>query len=121
ETWNSIELSLHFSADSIPIPNSPHTFVKVFLPPDTMTLDKQPAFSYGVTRLTSFDKPTSFQRTIMPKEDCLFYTVALFYQTKNDAWSEERGGNRAEFIFDGKGLIFNMLPQIDALPCGQIH
>ncbi|MEL7004110.1 MAG: hypothetical protein AAFN93_15430 [Bacteroidota bacterium] len=120
ETGHPIELSINFSADSIAIPNSPHTFVKVFLPADTMTFDKQNLFSYGVTRLESLDQSTNFQRTINSKEDCLFYTVALFYQTKDNVLSEGRGGNRAEFVFNGKDLVFNMLPQIDSLPCGQI-
>ncbi|MEM7727067.1 MAG: hypothetical protein AAGA64_05525 [Bacteroidota bacterium] len=120
ETGHPIELTVSFSADSITIPNSPNTFVKVFLPPDTMTLDKQNLFSYGVTRLESFDKSTNFQRTINSKKDCLFYTVALFYETNDNVLSEERGGNRAEFIFNGKDLFFNMLPQIDSLLCGQI-
>ncbi len=38
ETKNSLELTVDFSADSIAIPNSPDTFVKLFLPPDTMDL-----------------------------------------------------------------------------------
>lgn len=120
ETGHPIELSLGFSADSIPIPNSPHTFMKVFLPPETMTLEKRSLFSYGVTELKSFDKSTDFKATIEPMKDCLFYTVALFYQTRDNLWNEDRGGNRAEYVFDGKDLVFTMLPQIDALQCGKI-
>ncbi|MTB50088.1 hypothetical protein [Lewinella sp. W8] len=120
ETEHPIELSVCFSADSISIPNSPNTFVKVFLPSDTMTLDKRDKFSYGITQLASFDEPTSFDRTIGPHEDCLFYSVALFYQANPGAFNEDRGGNRAEFILRGKELFYNLLPQIDALPCGQI-
>ena len=44
ETGNPKELSLDFSADSIPIPNSPDTFVKLFLPTDTMTMEKTKPF-----------------------------------------------------------------------------
>lgn len=115
-----IEINVSFAADSIAIPHSPHTFVKVFLPEDRMTLEKQNLFSYGITQLGSFDKSTSFQRTIPPKGDGMFYTVAFFYQTKDNFLSEEKGGNRVEYIFDGRNLLFNMLPQIDALPSGQI-
>ncbi|MEM1408469.1 MAG: hypothetical protein AAGG59_16925 [Bacteroidota bacterium] len=120
ETGHPVEISISFSADSISIPGAPNTFVKVFLPSDTMTLDKRPLFSYGVTRLASLEEPTNFQRTIKPKTDCLFYTVALFYQTKDNVWNEERGGNRAELCFNGNNLVYNMLPQIDALACGRI-
>ena len=114
ETEHPVELTIAFSADPIPIPNSPHTFVKVLLPTDTMTVDKQRSFSYGVTQLGSLDKSSSFQKTLNPSEDCLFYTVALFYQTRDDVLDEDKGGNRAEYIFKGKELVFNMLPQIDA-------
>lgn len=40
ETGYPLELAVNFSADSIAIPNSPGTFVKLFLPTDTMTLEK---------------------------------------------------------------------------------
>lgn len=120
ETETSLELTVNFFADSIEIPNSLNTFVKLFLPPDTMTLDKQILFSYGITELESFDKPTRFQRKINPKEECLFYVVAIFYQTRADARDQQRGGNRAEFVLKGQDLFYRMLPQIDSLLCGHI-
>lgn len=120
ESEKPLELSLHFSADSIPIPHSPNTFMKLFLPPDTMTLNKRGLFSYGLTELASFDHPTSFQRKLDPQKDCLFYVVAIFYQTKAEDWSQERGGNRAELVVKGQDLFYNMPPQLDALPCGKI-
>ena len=120
ETGNPLDLTVNFSADSIEIPNSPDTFVKLFLPPDTMTLDKQNLFSYGVTELESFDKSTSFQRTINPKGDCLFYVVAIFYQTRADARDQQRGGNRAELVLKGQDLFYRLPLQIDSLLCGHI-
>lgn len=120
KTTNPLKLAINFSADSIAIPNSPDTFVKLFLPKDTMTLDKQSLFSYGITELESFDKPTSFQRTISPDEECLFYVVAIFYQTKAAARDQQRGGNRAELVLKGQDLFYRMPPQIDSLPCGHI-
>ena len=47
ETETPLELKINFSADSIPIPHSPDTFVKLFLPSDTTTQDKQSLFDYG--------------------------------------------------------------------------
>lgn len=120
KTTTPLELAINFSADSIAIPYSPDTFVKLFLPADTMTLDKQSLFSYGITELESFDKPTRFQRTISPNEDCLFYVVAIFYQTKANARDQQRGGNRAELVLKGQDLFYRMTPQIDSLPCGNI-
>ena len=120
ETKNPLELIINFSADSIAIPNSPDTYVKLFLPPDTMTIDKQSLFSYGITELESLDQATCFERIINPKEDCLFYIVAIFYQTRDDAWNQERGGNRGELVLKGQDLYYKMPPQIDSLLCGQI-
>ncbi len=120
ETDAPLELTINFSADSIPIPHSPDTFVKLFLPSDTMTNDKQSLFDYGVTHSKSFDKPSMFQRTIKPKEECLFYVEAIFYQTTATAVNQDRGGNRAELVLKGQDLFYRMPPQIDSLPCGQI-
>jgi hypothetical protein len=115
-----LELTINFSADSFAIPSSPDTFVKLFLPPDTMTFDKEILYNYGVTDLVSFDKPTSFQRTINPGEECLFYVVAIFYQTRATARNQQRGGNRAELVLEGQDLFYRMPPQINSLPCGYI-
>jgi hypothetical protein len=120
ETNTPVELLLNFSADSIAIPSSPDTFVKLFLPPDTMTIEKRSLFGYGVKPLKSFDKPTTFQRTINPGEDCLFNVVAIFYQTKPTAENRDRGGNRAELVLKGQELFYKMPPQIDSLYCGKI-
>ncbi|GAB5551429.1 MAG: hypothetical protein Sapg2KO_10200 [Saprospiraceae bacterium] len=120
ETGKPVELDLNFSADSIAIPNSPNTFMKLFLPSDTMTLDKRSSFSYGLTELEGFDESTSFQRKLNPNEECLFYVVAFFYQPEAGAWVQERGGNRAELFIKGQDLFYRMLPQVDYLDCGKI-
>lgn len=120
ETESPFELDINFSGDPFAIPNSPNTFMKLFLPSDTMSMDKRALFSYGITELESLEKPTSLKRKVMPKEDCLFYAVAIFYQTKADAWRQERGGNRAELILEGQDLFYRIPPQVDYLPCGRI-
>ena len=120
EREESVELRVHFSGDSVAIPRSPDTFVKLFLPSDTMTLAKQSQFSYGITEMASLDEATSFERRINPGEDCLFYVVALFYQTKEEAWRQERGGNRAAFSLKGEELFFHMAPQVESLSCGRV-
>ncbi len=115
-----IELSINFTTDSFAIPNSPDTFVKIFLASDSMTLDKRHLFNYGVRDLESFDQPTELKRKLYTNQDCLFNVVAIFYQTKESAWSQERGGNRSEFALKGKDIYFNMPPQIDSLLVGHI-
>lgn len=123
ETTTSMELTIEFPADSFAIPSSPDVFVKLFLPPDTMTHDKQSKYNYGVTGLESFlefNRPTLLKRTINPKEELLVYIGTVFYQTKSTEAFQERGGNRAELVLKGPNLIYRMLPQIDSLPCGRI-
>jgi hypothetical protein len=120
ETKNPVELTINFSADSIPIPDSPDTFVKLFLPSDTMTHDKKSVFNYGVKDMKSLDTATRFQKTIGPNEECLFYVVGIFYQTKVSAQNQQRGGNRAELVLIGQDLFYSMPPQVRSLRCGQI-
>lgn len=119
ESGHPLDLSVHFQSDSIGIPNSPDTYMKLFLPSETMTLDKRSLFSYGITELESLDQATHFQGTLQPGEDVLFYVVALFYQTRDDIWEQERGGNRGELVLQGEELSYRMLPQVEALPCGR--
>ena len=120
ETKSTLELRMDFSADSIPIPNSPDTFVKLFLPPDTMTHAKRSVFDYGVVPFRDFEKPTTFQKTMLPGEECLFLVEAIFYQTSPSKANRDRGGNRAELVLRGQNLFYKMPPQVDLLPCGQI-
>ena len=120
KTESPFEIEVNFSGDSIAIPNSPDTFMKLFLPQDTMTIEKESLISYGVTELESLDSPTCFHKTLNPEEECLFYTVAIFYQTKTDEWSQERGCNRAEFVLDDQNLIYKIPPQKNSLFCGTI-
>ena len=116
----SVDLQVSFSADSIPIPHSPDTFVKLFLPSEIMTPDKKNLFDYGISHRKSFDESTSFHRILKSKEECFFTVEAIAYQTVASADFHVRGGNRAEFILDGKDLYFRMPPQIEWLLCGRI-
>lgn len=124
ETATPLELTINFPADSFATGEGGNVYLKLFLPPDTMTLDKASLSKYGITGLESFldiNKPTMFQRTINPKEECLFYTGAVFYQARGTVWKDEsRGGNRAELVLKGQDLFYSMIPQIESLPCGQI-
>ena len=84
ETASPLELTINFPGDSFAIFPQAGAYLKLFLPPDTMTLHKQWDFDFGATGLksfldTAFSKPTMLQRTINPKEECLFYITPLFY------------------------------------------
>lgn len=82
ETDNSFELMMDFPTDSYELPSSPGRYFKVLIPSDTMTLDKEPLFNYGVDLEfflnNNLHKPSSLQRTIIPKASNSFYVVVLF-------------------------------------------
>jgi hypothetical protein len=121
KTATPLELTINFPADSFAIFPSPDSYLKLFLPPDTMTLDKQSLYNYGITGLksfldTGFNKPTMLQRTIDPNEECLFYVAALTYQAG--------GRPRAGFFLKEHDLFyrFSLGAMIGGslIPCGQM-
>ena len=82
ETDNPLELKIDFPVDSYEVPSLPGKYLKILVPPDTMTLDKAPLYAYGLADLESFldksiHKPSSLNRTINPKESSGFYIVIL--------------------------------------------
>ena len=82
QTQTPIEFTIHFPADSFPIPTSAGFYYKLFLPSDTMTLAKKSLVDYGATGLhafwdTSLYQSTWLQKTVNPKEEFLFYTALL--------------------------------------------
>ena len=83
ETDNPLELKIDFPEDSFEVPWLPGKYYKVLAPPDTMIIDKEPLYDFGLTGLKSFldnsiHKPSSLKRTINPKESSGFYVVILF-------------------------------------------
>jgi hypothetical protein len=124
ETATPLELSINFPADSFITGEDGTVYLKLFLPSDTMTLDKELLPGYGLTGLESvlhYNRPTMMQRTINPKEECRFYVVAGFFQTRGAVLTDKsRGGNRAELVLKGQDLFYRMPPQIVSLPIGHI-
>ncbi len=113
-----LDLEIDFPADSFAIPFSDHSYVKLFLPPDTMTASKVFLYDYGITGLNSFldasfGCPTRLQRTINSKEDCYFYIGALLYQA--------RGPVRAELVSKEGELFYRInLLGSSLISCGRI-
>jgi len=82
ETDNPLQLKIDFPVNSYEVPSLPGKYFKILVPPDTMTIDKEPLFNRGVTDLKSFldsniHKSSSLKRTINPKESSGFYVVML--------------------------------------------
>lgn len=118
ETATPLELTINFPTDSFATLSSPNSYLKVFLPLDTMTLGKEGLYAYGATGLKSFldtglNKPTMLKKTINSREAFLFYIGyigELDYQGFNIA--------RAELVLKGKD-VFYKIEGIE-IPCGQI-
>jgi hypothetical protein len=122
ETASPLELSISFSADSFAISVQRVSYVKIFLPPDKMTMDKESLYNYGATGLTSFldtglNKPTMLRKTINAKEEYLFYVGLRPLVGVN-------GSLRTGFVLKGQNLFYRISTsgQSDAvlIPCGQI-
>jgi hypothetical protein len=81
ETINPIELTIDFPLDSFEITSSSDNYMKLLLPSDTMTIDKEPLYDYGLSIKsfldTGINKSYSLKRTINPKESTAFYVVML--------------------------------------------
>jgi hypothetical protein len=135
ETADPLELTINFPADSLSILSSPGSYLKLFLPPDTMTLDKVPLYNYGVTGLRSFldtglNKPTRLRRTINPKEEFLFYTGVVRYRvsdhvpgTRERGLHQEGGGvTRTGLLLKEQNLFYRISidDESSLIPCGQI-
>lgn len=82
ETAIPLKVAIDFTLDSFEIPSSPGTYMKLLLPSDTMTIDKDPLFDYGLNLKAFVDKnlykSSSLKRTINPGGSTAFYVVAIF-------------------------------------------
>jgi hypothetical protein len=118
-TANPLELTINFPGDSIAVLSSRDSYLKLFLLPDTMTLDKVSLYGYGITDLksildTGLNRPTMLERTINPQEECLFYVGVHFLNgdgvTRTGLVLKEQSLFYRISINDGSTLI----------PCGHI-
>jgi len=121
ETADSIELTIKFPADSFPSTSSANSYVKVFLPPGKMTLEKESLFNYGITDFepfldAGFNKPTMLQVTLNPKRESIFYTAVLFYHIDFPI--------RSAFIVKGEDLFYKIINGTGGdtmtIPCGKL-
>lgn len=107
ETDNALELDINLPINSYEISNLPGKYFKVFVPTDTMTLDKMPLLMYGLKDIKSFfdnniDKPSSFKRIINPKESSGLYFLILVLT------EEGTGMTRTGLSFKGQDLFYKI-------------
>lgn len=91
-TNTALEFKVNFPADSFPLSSPSDSYLKLFIPTDTMTVDKLSLYSYGLTGMksfldTNFNNATILQKTIKPNEEHIFYIVTLSYQAGGPARS----------------------------------
>ncbi|MEJ1240529.1 hypothetical protein WBG78_20465 [Chryseolinea sp. T2] len=136
ETSRPLEFKINFSADTVGNLSSPDVFIKLFLPADTMSLDKTSLYGYGIDDLRTFldhdlNKPTGFERIIEPGGECPFYVLAIREQIPNVGSEGRRPGlhppnggvTRTALVLEGKDLFYKVSigPNTALIPCGQIN
>ncbi|MBE0390874.1 hypothetical protein [Flavobacterium sp. PL002] len=82
ETDNALELNINIPLNSYEVPLLPGKYYQVLIPSETITIQKEPLFLYGLNNLKSFVdknifKQSSFKRTIKAGESNGFYVVIL--------------------------------------------
>lgn len=79
ETINPFDLQIDFPVDSFEFPLSSENYMKIFIPSDTMTIDRVSSIDYGLPIKsfldTAINKSSSLKRTINPGESTAFYVV----------------------------------------------
>jgi hypothetical protein len=110
ETDNPFTLTIDFPADSLELTSSSGRYFKLFLPSDTMTIEKENLFNYGLPD-NGLQKASPLKRTIHPKESSAFYVVTLFNKGVD-------GTLRTGLILKGQNLFYRINDK--EIHCGKI-
>ena len=117
-----IELKVKFP--EVTFFKSPDSYIKIVLPKETMKIEKEQLFDYGLTNFQSLLNDESnqlgiLQKKISPKEDYLFY-VTVFIHIEG---SGPAGPARAKFELNDKELLYKISIGSDTtlIPCGSLE
>ena len=117
QTATPIKLQLTFP--DITYLQSPNAHVKILLPKDTMSYEKEQLFNYGLTNLESLLNDNSKQvktlkKTIDPKKDYYFYIPVFMHEINGIA--------RASIVLKGEKLFYKISIGKDTafIPCGSL-
>lgn len=121
DTTVPVEIMLRFPADSFALATEAGAYFKIFLPPGTMHMDKEPAFNYGIKNIeyfldTGLYEPTAKQAILAPGEAYIFYTGGIFHPPT--------GPVRNGISIQGQTLLYgvSVAPLTDTtfIPCGEV-
>jgi hypothetical protein len=114
-----IELKLKFP--DVTFFKPPESYVKIVLPKESMNIEKEQLFDYGLTNLQSLINDECNQLNILkkkigPKEDYFFY-VTVFLRIDGS------GSARAKFELNDKELFYKISMGSDTtlIPCGSLE
>lgn len=113
-----IELKLKFP--DVTFFKPPESYVKIVLPKESMNIEKEQLFDYGLTNLQSLLNDESNQISILKKkigpiEDYFFYVTVFIH-------IDGSGSARAKFQLKDKNLFykFSMGSDTTLIPCGSL-
>ena len=116
ETLHPQEFTIDFPKDSFEISSSSGNFMKLLLPSETMTIEKEPLGDYGLNVKSFLDnnlhKPASLKRTINPKDSTTFYVVTLSNRGVN-------GTIRSGLSLKGQNLFYRINDK--EVSCGNMN
>jgi hypothetical protein len=109
ETDKPLEIDMNFPAAFYEVPGATGNRYKILVPPDTMSVDKEQLYNYGMTGLTAFldtaiNKPSTLMRTILPNQSTGFYIVLLSLSTDVATGFTMRTGLRVK----GQNLVYTI-------------
>jgi hypothetical protein len=126
ETSNPLEATIDFPLDSFEIPASSGNFMKLLLPSDTMSIDKEPLYDYGLTIKSFLDnslfKSSSLKKTINPKGSSAFYVVTLALSDRGAggvSFTGISGAIRTGLSIKEQNLFYSVNGK--EIPCGKIN
>ena len=126
KTSNPLELAIDFPLDSVEIPSASGNYMRLLLPSDTMTIDREPLYDYGLALKSFLDnnlsKPSSLKRTVNPTDSTAFYVVTLGLSNRGaggKSFTGMSGAIRAGLSIKQQDLFYSINGK--DIPCGKIN
>ena len=109
ETAGPIEMKIEYPLDSFKFPSSSDRYIKLFVPSDTMTVNKVSLSDYGLNVKSFLDnhrfEASSLKRIIKPKDSTAFHVLII---SKWNPITGGSGGMRTGLTLKGQNLIYKI-------------